>query len=320
MADDLSAFFAKKAQKSKDKKKKAAVNLDEVAQQLERKAKIQEQGEFDEDGNPEVMDGEFQKLGPKLTLEKKQQENEDSEWIEYSDKPILKEINFREFVEQPDEEIEEEKKASNSENVKTWNIVKEPAAEEPVFKPTTKAVYQAPGHARKPANLDLNNEEMFPSIGDADKIEEKLRTEEKKKATTPAKPEEQFETMKPQTKAYVAPRGIPERSSRPTDGPRSTVQNIDSSRPTESSWRSSTTTTTNTTSDRTRTPANTQQTPSKAEEVDNWRSGRPSAAATTTPQSPQRQVNAPAEPQPASNAAAQQTKSKYVPPSMRNKT
>lgn len=39
MGDDLSAFFAKKAQK-KDRKKKA-VNLDDVGQQLERKVKIQ---------------------------------------------------------------------------------------------------------------------------------------------------------------------------------------------------------------------------------------------------------------------------------------
>ena len=41
MADDLEAFFAKKKQKSKDRKKKGVVNLDDVGQQLERKAKIQ---------------------------------------------------------------------------------------------------------------------------------------------------------------------------------------------------------------------------------------------------------------------------------------
>lgn len=41
MSDDLSAFFAKKANKNKDKKKKKGmVSLEDVGQQLERKVKI----------------------------------------------------------------------------------------------------------------------------------------------------------------------------------------------------------------------------------------------------------------------------------------
>lgn len=41
MADDLSQFFAKKAAKSKDRKKKVKVSVDDVGQVLERKAKRQ---------------------------------------------------------------------------------------------------------------------------------------------------------------------------------------------------------------------------------------------------------------------------------------
>lgn len=42
MGDDLNAFFAKKAQKNKDKKKKKGIiSLEDVGQQLERKVKIQ---------------------------------------------------------------------------------------------------------------------------------------------------------------------------------------------------------------------------------------------------------------------------------------
>lgn len=41
MGDDLSQFFAKKAAKTKDKKKKVKVNLDEVGEVLEREAKRQ---------------------------------------------------------------------------------------------------------------------------------------------------------------------------------------------------------------------------------------------------------------------------------------
>lgn len=40
MADDLSQFFAKKTQKSKEKKK-GVIKLDTVGQQLERKVKLQ---------------------------------------------------------------------------------------------------------------------------------------------------------------------------------------------------------------------------------------------------------------------------------------
>jgi hypothetical protein len=41
MGDDLSAFFAKKAQKSKEKKKKGIIKIDDVGNQLERKVRKQ---------------------------------------------------------------------------------------------------------------------------------------------------------------------------------------------------------------------------------------------------------------------------------------
>ncbi|KAI1724662.1 hypothetical protein Ddc_05909 [Ditylenchus destructor] len=325
MADDLSAFFAKK--KSKDKKKKAVVNLDDVAQQLERKAKIQEQGEFDFDHEGSPKDGEFQKLGPKSTLEKRQQNDEDSEWIEYSEKPILKEINFREFVEQPDEEIEEEKKDSNSDNVKTWNLVKEPVAEEPVVKPPVKSVYQAPGQTRKAANLDLKNEEMFPSIGDADKIVEKIRSEEKKKATTPSKPEDQFETKGPAK--YAPPRGGVDRSARQTDSgysqayepPRNRHETHGSSQ--DTAWPNSgrrMAEGADTTASEADNNSSWRRAAPQAVKEGNWRSSAKPRAAPATQQSPQRRVNAPAEPQPGASTAQSAKPGAYVPPSMRNKT
>lgn len=51
-----------------------------------------------------------------------QQNDDDSEWIDYS-KPLVNEITYKDYIEQPDEEIEEESKGNNSENLRTWNII-----------------------------------------------------------------------------------------------------------------------------------------------------------------------------------------------------
>lgn len=51
-----------------------------------------------------------------------QQNDDDSEWIDYS-KPPVSEVTYKNYIEQPDEQIEEESKNYNSENLRTWNIV-----------------------------------------------------------------------------------------------------------------------------------------------------------------------------------------------------
>jgi hypothetical protein len=332
MGDDLSAFFAKKAQKGKDKKKKGVVNLEDVGQQLERKAKIQqEQGDDEEEGLQKERESN------ERTKTRDRENNEDSEWLDFNEKPSLPEFTFRDFTEQADEEIEEEKKGANSENVKTWNIANtNETNEEKYVKPQKPAVYQPPGsQGRKAANLDLTSEEMFPSIANADKIAEKIKEDEKKKPMG-VKPEEEFETKKSSNKyepPHSRPHGVPSRPSFNQDSSRPSF-NQDSSRPNfnhdlsrpgsgiaprrlndstnevsaaeeASNWRSTgspSTLSRNVVTDSRSTTA------SKGDESGGWRSAKPQQS------SPQRPVQSVA-----SAPIAEPKPNVYVPPSMRNK-
>lgn len=206
MADDLAAFFAKK----KDKKKKGVVNLDEVGQHLERKVKILEQRETSADPDFEsefapAMDLRPKESGGALKTQAGGDNDEDSEWLEYSEKPAIGEFKFKDFDDQDKQEIEEEKKGSSAETNRTWNIGANKANDENVNvapKPPVKSVYQPPGQSRRAAaqQLDITNEMMFPSIGDAEKIEkeEKIKAEERKKVpqTTAISNDDQFETKR----------------------------------------------------------------------------------------------------------------------------
>jgi len=194
MADDLDAFFAKKKQKSKDRKKKGVVNLEDVGQQLERKAKIQEYGEFDLD--EQMVELTAATTDNRSSSNKPQQQNndEDSEWLEYNAKPSAMDCSLvREYVEEVDEQVEDDTKRSGSAEMnRTWNTVMEKrTSEEPVeHKTPLKAKYQAPGGARRTAPLDITSEEMFPSIENAAQIEkiEKQKAEERKKAPKEEEP------------------------------------------------------------------------------------------------------------------------------------
>ena len=192
MSDDLSAFFAKKAQKNKDKKKKkGVVSLEDVGQQLERKVKIQETREYE---NEDFIDFSAPKPQHESSVGvlRVQQNDDDSEWIDYS-KPAVSEITYKDYIEQPDEEIEEESKGNNAENLRTWNVVEKKDNDENEVKVPVKSVYQPPGQARRQLKLDINSEEMFPSIGQAEQIAEKIKSEEKKKTQAAIKTEDQFE-------------------------------------------------------------------------------------------------------------------------------
>lgn len=224
MSDDLADFFAKKAQKSKDKKKK--MNVGDIAAKLERTARIQEQEERED-------------------LERQQQEEanvaqpEDSEWIEVVDDDLtnkLEEIGIRgmDVSELTDEEEEEEEK-SEVEPAKTWNIESSEKPKESEraenIAPAPKIKYVPPSTrtARRVGptpHIDLKNEQMFPSIENAGKIEEEMSKAEEKKAVKstsqggawkvqgePEKPAREAEKPTPQvyrppqrqTQAYVPP-------------------------------------------------------------------------------------------------------------------
>jgi len=142
MADELAAFFSKKEKKSKKKK---VVNLEEIGQQLERKARIQvgswkiglsqrplisptlqELNEYD------AVDGEesqFIQLNNYKSTSQQQsnhqpaQNDEDSEWIDYNS---VRPANAAEFTFKEYQEMAEETTTENTrrtpEVVKTWNI------------------------------------------------------------------------------------------------------------------------------------------------------------------------------------------------------
>lgn len=183
MGDDLSQFFAKK--KSKDKKK-ARHNVEDVGHVLEREAKRQEERdrENEEEDKRVHDDSNF--------LDKR---SEDSEWLEYKDtnrEIILEELGLRDMNlnEQVEEALEEEK-TTPAEAPKTWNMAAEPVEEQlpvpvSVQQPQQqKATPWRPKRMQAPiktgAAPNINDQEMFPSFEDAEKIEKQNKEHDKKK-------------------------------------------------------------------------------------------------------------------------------------------
>lgn len=298
MGDDLSAFFAKKAQKSKEKKKKGIIKIDDVGNQLERKVRKQEQEDLEEQEREqlELADDRFLRS----------QENEDSEWLEFTDtKNRLADVRVRDmdYTEQTEEEIAEEKAAS--EHIKTWKIESKDdkdGNDENLIKPVVQkqpAVYRPPTlrTVQKKAQLDLTNDEMFPSLANADKIakelEEKKKQEEEQRKKNPVayQKEENFVDA-PASQRYT-PR---ERGDRDQNSERPRYQPPgDRDRDGFTEVRQK------------REPPPT----SRADEADTWR--RASGPAVQKPAEPQREAPReevkPAAPKPGS----------YVPPHMRNR-
>ncbi|CAB3402089.1 unnamed protein product [Caenorhabditis bovis] len=188
MSDDLSAFFAKK----KDKKKKAAVKIEEVGQALERRARIQE------DFEPEAIDDSLDKRGD----DEKTSNTEDSEWIEYGDsnQGRLEGLKIKDMgLENESEEVGiNEQEDRESHETKTWGQVnsERKAAEEPehaetisdkqmaaAYKPPAFRKYQAPHQQKQaPVNFDMNSDALFPSLADASKIEKTKKDDAKTSA------------------------------------------------------------------------------------------------------------------------------------------
>ncbi|CAI4227933.1 unnamed protein product [Auanema sp. JU1783] len=183
MSDDLSAFFAKK----KDKKKKTVVKMDEVGQILERKAKRQEE-----------HDQQAADLDKRDIDEPKRANNgEESEWIEYGESAQgrleglkIKDMGAEsEHIEEEEHESEDQKE--QQEAVRTWGQVDVKKQEEgeietatdmanyqkqnarpDIFVPSCLRSGGGGGYERSHrADIDVSNQEMFPSLADATKIE-----------------------------------------------------------------------------------------------------------------------------------------------------
>lgn len=181
MPDELDTFFAKK---KKDKKKKNALHVGDIAEYLDQSNRHHELLEREEN---EYMQRQNEK-------ETKEGENgaEDSEWLEVADEDMTSrfaEIGVKDMDVSEITEDEEEEEANQVENVatKTWNTPAETPAETPQYTiPTTKRYVPPVGRSnrRGGAEFDLKNEEMFPSIENADKIEkvEKSKVDDRKTA------------------------------------------------------------------------------------------------------------------------------------------
>uniref|UniRef100_A0A0N5A9T4 Protein CDV3 homolog n=1 Tax=Syphacia muris TaxID=451379 RepID=A0A0N5A9T4_9BILA len=160
MADDLSQFFAKKAAKTKDKRKKVKVNLDEVGEVLERKSKRQEERDrLNEDAEKASQE--------EANTERR---TEDSEWLEYKDSNreiSLEEIGIR------DMNLTEQKKEGNDELIV-------PQLQPPKQKYVVRAKQQA---ALKKGGVvpNLDDHDMFPTFADAEKMEKNNKDAERKK-------------------------------------------------------------------------------------------------------------------------------------------
>lgn len=122
MGDELANFFAKKASKAK---KKGVIRLEDVAEKLERRARIQVfvikcfrkilfKDELDEVESKIESEPSTTKLFNNVI------DNEDSEWLDFNDKPVLPPA-IKEMADF-DIELEEEETRSIAETVKTWNM------------------------------------------------------------------------------------------------------------------------------------------------------------------------------------------------------
>ena len=239
MADDLSAFFAKKKGK-----KKHVVNLQEVEQVLEGRTKRQEE-----------YDREVEEV--KRNYEESANGAEESEWIEYdsSNQGRLEGLKIKDMgveTEPVDEQMEnEENKELRAEHVRTWGNLGEQKPDAPhsseqtvsdaqmasAYKPphqrTTK--YIPPSVRKESAQmLDVNSDMLFPSLAHASKIEKTKKEETKAaggwvKAGAPAAENREADkkptpwrpanTEKDRTSAINAVRTLTAQNSNPTAAP-----------------------------------------------------------------------------------------------------
>lgn len=162
MGDELDAFFAKK---SKGKKKKGVIKLQEVAEQLEKSAKIQD--ELEEAEEKDVSEASKTRSAGVVN------NDEDSEWLDFDTPVIMPSVVIKE-LDDVDIESEEEEEHANTVPLRTWNVGNNKNTEENV--PTIKAESKyVPKAQRNP--LDISDEFAFPSLDNAAEVEKKQMEE-----------------------------------------------------------------------------------------------------------------------------------------------
>ncbi|CAJ0941821.1 unnamed protein product, partial [Mesorhabditis belari] len=193
MSDDLSALFAKRKEK---KQKKNVVSMDAVGEVLQRRARKQE----------ELMAAEVEEEKRSAQDEAflKRTAQEESDWIDSYENDIgrfeglkIKDMGAEETDE--DEILQAAIELKNNEEVqhKGWGAKKNeseddemPGASEMAavrHNPPAPTRYVPPNsRGNRAANLDLNNQEMFPTIGAADEIEKHHKEDKKNPWGTPA--------------------------------------------------------------------------------------------------------------------------------------
>jgi len=180
MADDLASFFAKKTTKKDKKKKSGVISIEDVGNRLERKAKRNELDEFEDDQNFELVKLTKNRIEP-MRLDNN---SEDSEWIDFNDKPAtFAALNIKELSE-PEEEDDDYGKTTK-EPTKGWSdrttiVEKEEVAKENKAIPAAKAYKPPSSHQRAAKAVDLNSDLAFPTLSSAPMIEKELKKMEEK--------------------------------------------------------------------------------------------------------------------------------------------
>ncbi|VDM70478.1 unnamed protein product, partial [Strongylus vulgaris] len=195
MSDDLSAFFAKK----KDKKKKNVVKMEDVGHILELKVKRQEESDqlqADADARA-VEEGEYQVRTRGNNNTGGNQSSEESEWIDYTDTNQgrleglkIKDMGADSGDVAEEEQIDDEDQKAHTESVRTWGQIEKKEEEEDHqnddhfanLKQKTAYVIPSQRHSGMRGGgqkVDISNNEMFPSLADASKIEKDKKEDAK---------------------------------------------------------------------------------------------------------------------------------------------
>lgn len=183
---DVSALFNKK----KDKKaKKNVVKMDEVGLILERKARRQEE-RLEQEAHEDKRAAEEEAYLKKTA-------QEESDWIDYGDQNVgrleglkIKDMATAEEEEEDNAHSEHEKEAAEQETQKSgWGKVDKTEEEEPMPTRSEMAYNRGPTvnrnvppsnkFGRQAANIDITNEEMFPTISAAEEIEKNHKDDKK---------------------------------------------------------------------------------------------------------------------------------------------
>lgn len=167
MADELAAFFAKKTSKGK---KKGVIKLQEVADQLEKCGKIQD--ELDEIEAKAVEESTAKHRATNNNTDN----SDDSEWLDFDSKPVMPPV-IKEMID-ADVEDDEEEKRSGVEMAKSWNINNESTETTPPPQPKEAAKFVPKGMRNQ---LDINNEMAFPSLDKAEEVEKVQKKEMEEK-------------------------------------------------------------------------------------------------------------------------------------------